>query len=177
MAEKPRPFDPNLAAEIAEKFGVDEVTVRVWKSRGKIPGKYFDADFDKSERLSDNDQDYQKIKAILNMPEIAKTKFRSLEGKGADVARGKDRMTKEEKTTFVTEITEIRNIFRTAIDVMTMTAVKAALADIRVHPTKIITTKLYQLVTDDRGRRMLYDSEKQQIKLYLSAFYNKIRIK
>lgn len=177
MAEKPRPFDADLAAQIAEKFGVDEVTVRVWKSRGKIPGKYFDANFDTSEKLSDNDQDYQKIKAILNMPEIAKTKFRSLEGKGADVARGKDRMTKEEKTTFVTEITEIRNTFRTAIDAMTITALKAALTDIRVHPTKIISTKLYNLVTDERGRRMLYDSEKQEIKLYLSAFYNKIRIK
>ncbi len=177
MAEKPRPYDADLAAQIAEKFGVDEVTVRVWKTRKQIPGKYFDPNFDTSEKLSDNDQDYQKIKQILNMPEIAKSKFRGLENKGADVSRGKDRMTTEEKTTFLTEITELRNELRLGYQTLTMSQLKKVLGDVRIHGTKLVGTKLYNLVMDDRGRRMLTESEKNEIKVSLLSLYNKIRIK
>ena len=38
-------FDDKIAADIVDKFGLDKKTINVWKTRNKIPDKYFKEGF------------------------------------------------------------------------------------------------------------------------------------
>ena len=147
---------------------------KVWKTRGHIPGAYFDpVGLDNTPRLSDHDPEYRKFLEILNMPEVAASKFRSLGQKGSDVAREKDRMSEADRIGFKTEITEVRNKFARAIKTPTEGAIKAALADIRIKPTITIGVKLYTRVM---SAKPLTDAEKEDIRIQLARVYNQLRV-
>lgn len=167
------PFSEELAAEIIVRFNLKPEVKKVWRTRGHIPGDYFSTDRDDSSKLSDRDPEYQAFIRILGRPEIASTKFRSLGQKGADVQRGKDRMTEAERIAFKGEVVEIRNALRLAKDTPTLRNLKAALSDVRLHPTKIIDRNIYLKI--QRGGELL-EYEKRDVVLSILAFYNLIRI-
>lgn len=166
-------YTDELADAIIAEFNLSQATKKVWKTRGHIPGDYLRDDRDTTERLTDNDPEYRKVIEILSRPEIASTKFRTLGQKGADVQREKDRMTEAEMIGMKTEITELRNAIRLAKDVPTNKNLRAALTDVRIKPTKIISNPLYGRIMRNMD---LHDYEKQEARLALLAFYNIIRI-
>lgn len=167
------PYDDALADAIVEEHDLNPSVKRVWKTRGHIPGDYLDENRDDSAKLSDRDPEYQRFREILSRPEIAASKFRTLGQKGADVQRGKDRMSEAERIGFKTEVTELRNKLRLAKDALTNSALKAALSDIRLHPTKIIAAGLWDKVSRSA---FLREDEKREIQFALLALYNFMRI-
>lgn len=170
-------FDEQKAIEIVDKFGLDEKTLRVWKTRNAIPDKYNDPNFDTSERLKDTDTEYQKFIKILNDERIAKTKFRCMSKKGNDVARQKDRMTERERIAFKTEIVEIRNLLSKCIKVTNIGSLIEMSKDSRLHPTKIITPPLYsRLKNCYTFGTDLTTQEKNDIKYWIMLFYNFLKV-
>jgi len=167
------PYTDELAAAIIAEFGLSAGLKKVWKNRGHIPGDYLREDRDDTEGLDDRDPEYQRFREILGRPEIASTKFRTLGQKGADVQRGKDRMTEAERIAFKTEVTEIRNKLRLAKDMPTNKNLSAALKDVRLHPTKVIPNTLYSKIMRDG---VLLDFEKQEARVAILALYNHIRV-
>lgn len=166
-------YTDELADSIIAEFALKQSVKKVWKTRGHIPGDYLREDRDTSDRLEDRDPDYRKVVAILGRDEIASTKFRTLGQKGADVQRGKDRMTEAELIGMKTEITEIRNALRLAKDVPTNKNLRKALTEVRLHPTKVIPNALYSKIMRDG---VLQDFEKQDARVAILALYNLIRI-
>lgn len=166
-------YTEELADAIITQFGLKHTVKRVWKSRGHIPGDYFDENRDDTEKLSDRDPEYQAFIRILSRQEIAATKFRCLGKKGADIQRGKDRMTEAERLAFKAEIVEIRNALRLAKDVPTNRNLMRALSDVRLHPTKIIQTNLYSKIQRDGA---LLEYEKKDAVFCILALYNVLRI-
>lgn len=140
---KKREYDEALADSIIEKFRLDPVTKRVWKSRNSIPGAYFEDEIDTSEKLGDRDPVYRKIKDILGHDAISSTKFRTLLQKGADITRDKDRMTEAELIGMKTEITEIRNDLAKAIKLPTQTNLRASLTESEKDTVRAKFTQLY----------------------------------
>lgn len=170
-------FNEEMAREIIKKFGLDEKTLRVWKTRGSIPKQYFDPNFDTSERLKDHDSEYQKFIKILNDERIAKTKFRCMGKKGNDVAREKDRMTENERIAFKTEIVEIRNSLSKCIKFTSVNNLIEMSKDSRLHPTKIITPPLYSRVKNCLTFGSdLTQQEKNDIRYRIMSFYNFLKI-
>lgn len=82
-------------------------------------------------------------------------------------------MTESERIGFKTEITEIRNKLRLAKDTMTNSALKTALADVRLHPTKIVHNTLHDKI---KRSGFLQEFERHEIKMALLAIYNHIKI-
>lgn len=167
------PYTDELADAIIAEHGLRKEVKKVWRTRGHIPGDYLDENRDASPALTDNDPEYQRFREILGRQEIAATKFRSLGQKGSDVQRGKDRMTEAERIGFKTEITELRNKLRMAKDLPTPKNIYAALSDVRLHPTKIISAALYSKL--QRGTE-LKDYEKNEVRVAILALYNHIRL-
>lgn len=167
------PYTDELADAIIAEHRLATSVKRVWKNRGHIPGDYLDENRDASAKLSDNDPEYSRFIDILSRPEIAATKFRTLGQKGSDVQRGKDRMTEAERIGFKTEIVELRNKLRKAKDVPTAGNLKAALSDIRLHPTNIIHRNVYSKLLRDAE---LTKFEKQEAQVAILALYNHLRV-
>lgn len=167
------PFDDALADAIIAAHGLRPAVKKVWKNRGHIPGDYLDENRDDSARLTDRDPVYQRVREILARPEIAATKFRTLGKKGADITRAKDRLSEAELIGLKTEITEIRNKLRQAKDLPTTRNLRAALTDVRLHPTKIVSNALYERIKRDSR---VEEYEKRDAQVALLALYNHLKI-
>jgi len=167
------PYDDAQADDLIARHGLAPTVKKVWKSRGHIPGDYLDPNRDDSEKLSDRDPEYQRFIEILSRREVAATKFRTLGRKGADVQRGKDRMTEAERLAFKAEVVEIRNKLRQAKDAPTQRNLKAALTDVRLHPTNIIASNVYSKIT---GGYDLQPWELQEVRVAILALYNLLRV-
>lgn len=167
------PYDDGLADAIIAEHSLRQAVKKVWKNRGHIPGDYLDENRDDSAKLTDRDPEYQRFRDILSRPEIAASKFRTLGQKGVDIQRGKDRMTEAERLGFKTEITELRNKIRQAKDLPTNRNLVACLADVRLHPTKVIPAALYSKIQRDTP---LAEWEKREAQVALLALYNHLRI-
>lgn len=167
-------FDEETAKEIIEKFNLDLKTIKVWRTRGKIPDRYFDPEYDHSEGLKDHDTEYQKFIEILGYKEIASTKFRCLKQKGADVQRKKDRMTKNERIGFKTEVTELRNKLRAFIDAPSERTIKPLLTDGRLHPTLLFSNAVQSQVL--KGHQLLTDKQKLELKVLAMSLYNRLKV-
>lgn len=167
------PYTDDQADAIIAAHNLAPSVKRVWKNRGHIPGHYLDESADNTAKLTDNDPEYQRFREILARPEVANSKFRTLGRKGADVQRGKDRMTEAERIGFKTEITEVRNKLRQAKDVPTERNLLAALKDVRLHPTNIIAANVYSKLL---GGFPLKDYEKNEVRVAILALYNQLRV-
>lgn len=104
-------FEEKKAAEIIEKFNLSKSTLRVWEHRGKIPKKYFNPDFDNSEKINKVKLD-RLIKLLLNeklnLSELSRTADID-KSKLSDVIRGKSKnITEKEFVRIKRRINEIR---------------------------------------------------------------------
>jgi len=167
-------FDEETAKTIIAKFNLDKKTLKVWRTRKKIPDRYFDPEYDHSEGLKDHDTEYQKFIEILGFKEIASTKFRSLGQKGADIQRKKDRMTEQERIGFKTEVTELRNKLRAFMDAPGERTIKPILTEGRFHPTILFSKQIQNKV--NQGRTLLTTAEKQELKVQAMSLYNRLKI-
>ena len=172
MAKEKIQYSDDLAAEIIKKWALKPEVAKVWKTRGTIPSQYFCDDFDQSERLKDTDSEYQKMKHIFQDPRIATTKFRTLGLKAADVWRGKDRMTQNERIGLKTEITELRNMLAAAIKYTSETNIRKIMSDARLHPTLIIGRHHNRV----KQSVLLTDAEKMGIKIEFMSLYNFLKL-
>lgn len=81
-------FDEDKALQIINTFDLDEHTLAVWKTRGKIPDRYFKDDYQKPEDLKDQvhdklltilESEKLNIKAIAERSGIAYQKFQDVQ--------------------------------------------------------------------------------------------------
>jgi hypothetical protein len=65
-------FDEERAVEIVKEFGLNESTIKVWRTRGKIPDRYFRAGFQIKEKAKgeQDDQSFRDIKKIFSYGKI-----------------------------------------------------------------------------------------------------------
>lgn len=170
------PFTEELAREVMQRHP-DKVTlsvVKVWRTRGHIPGAYFDEQgFDESGSVHEKDPVAVRLLEILGMPEIASTKFRGGQHI-ADAALGKASLTKADIVLLKVEIAEIKNKVRKAIDTRQLRNIKAALEDIRLHPTKVVPAQTYARIAD--AKDLISDQVKNEAILYLSRLNSLLRI-
>lgn len=167
------PFSEDLAAQIAATHGVAPSAVRVWRTRGHIPGAYASGDIDHSDAVPEKDPVAQKITEILNDDRLKKTKFRTLGMKGSDVAKGSSSLTAAEKTGMMTEITELRNKCRRAIDVPVLKNIQALLTDVRLAPSVMLGPGLLGRVMRKAG---LTTEEKESARLQIIGLNNFLKI-
>ena len=81
------PFNKDLAAQLIEQYKLSPNTLKTWAHRGHIPADYISGNMDTSDKLSDSDSEYRKFIKILKMPEIASTKFRTLQTSATNLVR------------------------------------------------------------------------------------------
>ena len=93
-------FSEEIAAKVAKEQNIDPKTIRVWKSRGKIPDRYLKAGFVKTEKPGEEDQKRQaRIVKILSLPDIrpkAFEKYVSSSAKIYDTKLGRSNFTLRE---------------------------------------------------------------------------------
>ncbi len=101
-------FNEDIAAKIAAEHNIDAKTIRVWKTRGKIPDRYLRAGFVRLQKLTPEDFSRQKkLLKILNMPEFRTTGFLS-----AGVTDVKIKDVRNQKTSFTTvDLSNLEGIF------------------------------------------------------------------
>jgi len=65
-------FEEEKAAEIIKKYGLNETTLKVWKSRGKIPERYLKEGFELKDKAQGerDDQVFRDIKRIFDYGKI-----------------------------------------------------------------------------------------------------------
>jgi hypothetical protein len=169
-------YTDELADEIIHKFNLKPEVKKVWKTRGHIPGAYVTGDIDTTGKVKPRDPVVQKIVAILGMEEINTSRFRTLMQKGSDVVRGKSTMTQDEVIGMKTEINELRKLASEGVKSVGNAPLKTFFSDARIKPTNIISNEIYLKIVNHSTRSELTQKEKEQIKLELSNFYNKLRL-
>lgn len=92
-------FNEQTAHEIVQKFGLDEKTIKVWKTRNKIPDKYADPEYSKPVDVTNekNIHERDRIIKILNSEKFNIQSIARLSGikgqKMSDVLSGRSSFT------------------------------------------------------------------------------------
>jgi hypothetical protein len=75
-------FKEDIAKGIIEKYGLSEQTIKVWKTRGKIPDKYADPEYAPLRKVEDlkGKRELERIKEILSSPKLNNTEIARLSG-------------------------------------------------------------------------------------------------
>jgi len=68
-------FNEKRALEIIDKYGLSLKTLKTWKSRGNIPGKYFDKKYTGTNKPVCNKTEIRQLKDILTIDFIVEIKF------------------------------------------------------------------------------------------------------
>lgn len=93
-------FNETLALELIEKYQLGKNTIKVWKTRGKIPDKYFSGNYQKPEPIAESDINLKMVIAFLERDDIVTSRFVALAGilpqKYLDVKRKKYALNKQE---------------------------------------------------------------------------------
>lgn len=106
-------FDENKAIAIVEKYKLSETTLKVWKSRGSIPDKYFDENYitpsliDKAGAINQDRIISVLNTEIINLNTLAELSNVSIH-KINDVKRGKSSFTERELISVKAEINKVR---------------------------------------------------------------------
>lgn len=113
-------YNEEKAKELIEKYQLSPTTLKVWKSRGKIPDKYLREDYQPTEAVNRADavrlsrlQELNKSE-LLNFTAIAEV-CGIPQQRIADALRGKGRISPEEIDKVETEIKKIRALIRNNI--------------------------------------------------------------
>lgn len=134
-------YTTETANAIAQLHGVNPSTLRVWKSRGGVPEKYFDRDGNIIQpALMKQATDHQagQVQRILKLREINAAKLTSITTtRYIDITRGLAALTESEVIEFKKEITQLRNLLRSVsaatTAAQTLTALKSGIKDRRVN--------------------------------------------
>jgi len=111
-------FSEEKATEIIEKFGLDVKTIRVWRTRGTIPEKYNNPDFEIRTPVTERAEliRQERVCEILRMSEINIPVFQELiKSPVSDVVRGKSTFTANELLSAEKEVRKLK------IDVLRLT--------------------------------------------------------
>lgn len=105
-------FEEKIAAEIAQKFQINEKTIRVWKSRNAIPDKYFKDDFKLRETTKAGDVKHNRFVYLLNSGTINMKVLSDLAGLKSsvlqDALRGKVRLSDGDLQSCTTELKKLK---------------------------------------------------------------------
>ncbi len=168
-------FEETLAKEIIAKFDLPISNLSKWRFRGFIPPQYFEP---QSETVKDNDSMYPKILEILTYKEIALTKFRTFNKRpqrASDLISERYRMSVDEKTLFITEVAELRNLLMKCAKVFDEKNIKAVVKDMRIHHTHIFPQRLLGSMNQNYFNLAKFDKiEIQDIKTNLMLLHNRL---
>lgn len=141
-------YDEFIAHQVAQTHLIHSKAIRVWKSRGIIPNKYFNADLTvKSyvEQVLITDSDKHRLLAIfaLNQINFSEIKAISLQ-KLSDCKRNKGVITKQEYMALKKEIVNLKNkaqpIFEAKAYTTKIRVVKQFFTDPRIKPFTFISS-------------------------------------
>lgn len=109
-------YNEPTARLIIERFGLSAETLRVWKSRGSIPAKYFTDGGEVKTDLQDEPADKHqiaKMREIIRYGKLNLVAFTSITSvRFADIQRGKAALRKAEYQAFKEEVIQIHNKLR-----------------------------------------------------------------
>ena len=168
-------FDETTANEIIERFNLPKSNLAKWKFRGHIPPQYFEK---QSEEIKQNDSMYPKILEILTYKEIALTKFRTFNKRpqrASDLISERFRMSIDEKTLFVTEVTEIRNTLIKCAKIFDEKNIKTIIKDMRIHHTYVLPQTLLSSIHQNYFNLNKFDKiEINEMKQKILVLHNKL---
>jgi len=176
-------FDEATAKKLQEQHGLSAQTIKVWRHRGAIPDKYAQENY-RLPQAAKEDATAQKIRAIMSLKEIAHTNFRAFEkhpnytdgrSRAADVKKGVA-LEEREKTAFIAECAELRNLLSAAINVPTTSKLRLALRDKRVHASNVLGAALTRKALQEGGSAELASWEKKEVIQLLKAFKAKLQV-
>lgn len=106
-------FSEEKALEIIEKYELSPKTVKVWRTRGKIPKKYFEEGFEKRTPLKKSDlivqgrliKIFQSEKInVKTLCEVSEVSYRTV----IDVLMGRQNLSKQQLTKLKTNLNKLR---------------------------------------------------------------------
>lgn len=131
-------FDEKKAAEIIQRFGLSETTLKVWRSRGSIPDRYAKEQFQKREAITGRADRLKadRVCSILRMNEL-NIKFFSETLKCSslfDISRKKSTFTDSELLEAIKEIKRLRLDVIKTFEMYSPSKVERLLKDKRIKP-------------------------------------------
>lgn len=154
-------FEEKKAAEIIEKFNLDEKTVKVWKTRGKIPDKYAEADYKVEKRITGNADKVtaDRILSIIKSDEINASTLSELAGIAnmVDIQRGKSTLTESQLISLKKEINRLKVDIKKALNQEYL--FKKIIVDKRIKYYPILRYSL----TDSEIKQLIWQAEKSFI--------------
>lgn len=166
------PYTPEEAARIAASFpSVTPGMLKVWKSRGRIPARFYSENPEMEQPLPANDPAVKRMIEVLSHAAIAPTKFRAVpEYWWQNYHKGKMVITKTTLVNLKREVVELRNLLRKCQGMSDIVKIGDALrAEKRLHPFNVIADqRLYDRV---RGRIHASAEDFAATKLKIAAVY------
>lgn len=167
-------FIEQKAAEIMAKWGLDPITVRVWRHRGEIPDEYENPEY-KPRKAAEAAQQARALE-ILSMPEINVSRMWSVtNAQVRDIRAGQYRMSQEKYLRIQTEITQMRNLLRKYMQHASQDNLKAIIKDRRIKSARLLASEMNMY---ERLRKGLdaYDEELERAKRIIIGTYNRMKI-
>lgn len=131
-------FEEKKAIEIIQRFGLSETTLKVWRSRGSIPDRYLNDDFQKREAITKRADALKadRVCSILSMKELNIKFFSEILKCPAlfDIARKKSTFTDSELLEAIKEIKRLRLDVIKAFEMYSPSKVERLLKDKRIKP-------------------------------------------
>jgi hypothetical protein len=154
-------FDEKKADEIIKKFNLDEKTVKVWRTRGKIPDRYADSDYKVEKRITGNADKVtaERILSIIQSNEINASTITELAGIAnmVDIQRGKSTLTEEQLISIKKEINRLKVDIKNALNQEYL--FKKIIVDKRIKYYPILRYSF----TDSEIKQLIWQAEKSFI--------------
>lgn len=112
-------FNEQIAIQIIQRFGLAAKTLKVWKTRGAIPDKYFTESGEIKKELDDepaNKHEVQRFRAILEGGKLNLAAFTIDRNRLNDIQRGKAAVRKSEYLQFKKEVVQLKNKLRAVVE-------------------------------------------------------------
>eukprot|EP01024_Parvocaulis_polyphysoides_P030720 TRINITY_DN27980_c0_g1_i1.p1 TRINITY_DN27980_c0_g1~~TRINITY_DN27980_c0_g1_i1.p1 ORF type:complete len:187 (-),score=17.50 TRINITY_DN27980_c0_g1_i1:264-824(-) len=153
-------FNEEKAKEVIQKFGLDNSTVGVWKTRNEIPDRYFDEEFH-PEKLKK--VDVESINSLINVMCLDEVNLSEMFRKYPntyqnikDLKRKKSRLTEEEAGLIKKKIILLKNEVRQLIE-------RRNYLGLLNHPEIRYHTVLKQLCTEEERKHIAYCRSKNKL--------------
>lgn len=154
-------FEEEKANEIIKKFNLDEKTVKVWKTRGKIPDKYAGTDYKVEQRISGNADKVtaDRILSIIQSDEINASTLSELAGIAnmRDILRQKSTLTESQLVSLKKEINRLKIDIKNSLNQEYL--FKKIIVDKRIKYYPILRYSF----TDNEIKQLIWQAEKSFI--------------
>lgn len=137
-------FTEELAEQLIRRFHLAPGTIRTWRRRGQIPGRYADPGY----RLQHGDTDLSALVArLLVNPALRLRGFGSSNPDRLSYVLHKGgTLSTWEAQALYAELQAVRDLVRAFLSVPSPQALQALLGDARIRPTKLLGPECWELL-------------------------------